>query len=224
MRNKNFQNENYVEKDEQVQKNVELKEALIKRANELVNSDQMEQGTEMMEMLMDEWKTAGFAGDQEDELWEQFQEAHKKFYDRKHEQWVQMKNNIYSIDDAQIELPSSNINNQNVDALNQSKIHQLTAAEQMNYEDTNYMTEIKTSEDGCLMDKDINLNMDASSNDGVTHSTDKKSKMEQIENANSVVEAIFAAQGKTKSDMNKVERALTEKSLVGAILTLLGKK
>ena len=63
------------------QKVVEAKEALIKE-------DDFKKATEKMTSLMDEWKASGNAGKKtDDELWERFNAARQKFYDRKHANW-----------------------------------------------------------------------------------------------------------------------------------------
>ena len=70
------------------QKVVEAKEALIKEAEKTSLSDDFKKATEKMTSLMDEWKASGNAGKKtDDELWERFNAARQKFYDRKHANW-----------------------------------------------------------------------------------------------------------------------------------------
>lgn len=59
----------------------ELKEALIKRAQEASTSTRWKDTSKEMKELMDEWKAAGNAGREEnDSLWEQFQSARQVFF------------------------------------------------------------------------------------------------------------------------------------------------
>ena len=70
------------------QKVVEAKEALIKEAEKISLSDDFKKATEKMTSLMDEWKASGNAGKKtDDELWERFNAARQKFYDRKRANW-----------------------------------------------------------------------------------------------------------------------------------------
>ena len=70
------------------QKVVDVKEALIKEAEKTSLSDDFTKATEKMTSLMDQWKVSGNAGKKtDDELWERFNAARQKFYDRKHANW-----------------------------------------------------------------------------------------------------------------------------------------
>lgn len=70
------------------EKNKAAKEELIKKAQELENSEEWRKTTKVFKELMDEWKKVGSCGHEEDErLWTQFHEANKTFYDRKKEHW-----------------------------------------------------------------------------------------------------------------------------------------
>lgn len=70
------------------QKVVDVKEALIKEAEKTSLSDDFKKATEKMTSLMDQWKVSGNAGKKtDDELWERFNAARQKFYDRKHANW-----------------------------------------------------------------------------------------------------------------------------------------
>ena len=73
------------------QKVVDAKEALIKEAEKASLSEDFKKATEKMNSLMTEWKNAGNAGKKtDDELWERFNSARQKFYDRKHANWENM--------------------------------------------------------------------------------------------------------------------------------------
>ena len=61
---------------------VKVKEELITKAEELADSTSWKKTTEAMDALMEEWKAAGYAGkEHNDELWDKFRAARKKFYD-----------------------------------------------------------------------------------------------------------------------------------------------
>ena len=61
---------------------VKVKEELITEAEELADSTSWKKTTEAMDALMEEWKAAGYAGkEHNDELWDKFRAARKKFYD-----------------------------------------------------------------------------------------------------------------------------------------------
>lgn len=61
---------------------VKVKEKLITKAEELADSTSWKKTTEAMDALMEEWKAAGYAGkEHNDELWDKFRAARKKFYD-----------------------------------------------------------------------------------------------------------------------------------------------
>lgn len=61
---------------------VKVKEELIAKAEELADSTSWKKTTEAMDALMEEWKAAGYAGkEHNDELWDKFRAARKKFYD-----------------------------------------------------------------------------------------------------------------------------------------------
>ena len=64
------------------------KEALIARAKELAETDNLNAATAEMNDMMEDWKAAGSAGREvDDQLWEEFQAARQVFYDRKHQAW-----------------------------------------------------------------------------------------------------------------------------------------
>jgi hypothetical protein len=60
---------------------VKVKNALIKKARAAAESTDWRAGGEAMRELMDQWKAAGHAGDQEDGLWTQLQAARQTFFD-----------------------------------------------------------------------------------------------------------------------------------------------
>lgn len=61
---------------------VKVKEELITKAEELADNTSWKKTTEAMDALMEEWKAAGYAGkEHNDELWDKFRAARKKFYD-----------------------------------------------------------------------------------------------------------------------------------------------
>ena len=67
------------------------KEALVKRAEELAQTDNLNKASKEVADLMEQWKQAGHAGrDMDDALWEKFQAARDIFYQRKHEAWEEM--------------------------------------------------------------------------------------------------------------------------------------
>ncbi len=78
---------------EQFVKNEELKKELIKKANDILNSDNFNKMTQEMNDLMEKWKEIGSAGRElDDQLWESFNAARQKFFDGKHQAWEEMQN------------------------------------------------------------------------------------------------------------------------------------
>lgn len=62
----------------------QAKQELIAKAAALCDSEEWQKTSEAFRVLMEEWKAAGSAGrDQEDSLWNQFNEHRQKFYDRR---------------------------------------------------------------------------------------------------------------------------------------------
>lgn len=69
-----------------------IKQELIDEARKVAEMENFNQGSEAMNDLMAQWKAAGSAGkDDDDALWDAFNEARQKFFDRKHEYWENMK-------------------------------------------------------------------------------------------------------------------------------------
>ena len=78
----------YAKRNELYKTTQAQKEDLIEKAKETANIENFNQGTQIMNDLMDAWKAAGSAGKVvDDQLWEQFQAARQVFYDRKHAHW-----------------------------------------------------------------------------------------------------------------------------------------
>ncbi len=88
----------YAKRDEIYDKNKALKEDLIAKAKEVSQSEQWKDATEKVKSLMDEWKKVGSAGRQtDDSLWEEFNAARQKFYDRKHDHWEAMNSRFEEV-------------------------------------------------------------------------------------------------------------------------------
>lgn len=95
----------YAKRDEIFDKNKQLKEALIEKAQEVSQSTQWKEATETVKSLMDEWKQIGSAGRQTDDaLWEKFNAARQTFYDRKHEHWESMHENFAKVREIKNDL------------------------------------------------------------------------------------------------------------------------
>ena len=70
----------------------ETKKDLIKQAKALMSSTDWNRATEAMKDLMTQWKAAGSAGKEKDDvLWEEFNVARNTFFDRKHTHWEDMQ-------------------------------------------------------------------------------------------------------------------------------------
>ncbi len=88
----------YAKRDEIYDKNKALKEDLIAKAKEVSQSEQWKDATEKVKSLMDDWKKIGTAGRQtDDSLWEEFNAARQKFYDRKHDHWEAMNSRFEEV-------------------------------------------------------------------------------------------------------------------------------
>lgn len=78
----------------ELEKNYEIKKQLADQAEELKNSTDWRTATEQFNQLMDQWKNTGrLSKEHGDELWEQFIQARRHFFDRKdqHRQQIQEK-------------------------------------------------------------------------------------------------------------------------------------
>ena len=95
----------FAKQKEFTQKIVDAKEELIKEAEKTSLSENFKKATEKMTSLMDSWKQAGNAGKKtDDELWEKFNAARQKFYDRKHENWVKQSSQFENAKKVKEEL------------------------------------------------------------------------------------------------------------------------
>lgn len=74
-------------------KAVETKEKLVAKAKELATSTEFKKTGEELNKLFEEWKQAGRSNDSkvDDELWKQFQEARKNFYDARDAYYKEMR-------------------------------------------------------------------------------------------------------------------------------------
>ncbi len=62
----------------------QIKQQLIQQAEALADSEEWNKTSEKLRKMMEEWKAAGFSGKQtDDQLWEAFNQARQKFYDRR---------------------------------------------------------------------------------------------------------------------------------------------
>lgn len=69
----------------------EVKENLIKEAQELADSTQWQKTSEKFRVMMDQWKAVGSAGrEHEDRLWNAFRESRQKFYDHRNAYYDQL--------------------------------------------------------------------------------------------------------------------------------------
>ncbi len=81
----------YAKRNEVYKEAQTIKENLVKRAQELAQTDNLNKASKEANELMDEWKKAGHAGrETDDKLWAEFQAARDIFYQRKHEAWEEM--------------------------------------------------------------------------------------------------------------------------------------
>lgn len=76
-----FQNavEKIESRKEKAIENAGIKESLVEKAKELVESTSWKETQETFRQLQDQWQEAGHAGDKENDLWESFKEARKEF-------------------------------------------------------------------------------------------------------------------------------------------------
>lgn len=69
----------------------QVKKELIKKAEALADSEEWQKTSDQLRKLMEEWKNAGFAGKEvDDQLWNEFNEARQKFYDRRSAAYAQI--------------------------------------------------------------------------------------------------------------------------------------
>lgn len=78
----------YAKRKEEYKGNEAVKKDLISQAQALVKSTDFAKATKEMEELMNKWKASGSAGrDNDDTLWNSFNEARQAFFNNKHEYW-----------------------------------------------------------------------------------------------------------------------------------------
>ncbi len=81
----------YSEKQrEKFEKSKALKRGLIEEAKGLVDSTQWNLTFEKQKELMERWKKSGYAAEENESLWEEFQEARKGFFDNRKKHFAQM--------------------------------------------------------------------------------------------------------------------------------------
>lgn len=82
----------YGKRNEGYRGNKEIKEDLIRQAKELADSDRFQQANKQMDDLMNQWRMVPSSGKESDDaLWNEFNEARKLFYERKHQHWEDMR-------------------------------------------------------------------------------------------------------------------------------------
>lgn len=86
------QDEYFVSMREKHEESAIKKAALIEEAIAIQNDENFKETSEKMRILMNEWKKAGSAGkDKEDILWNEFSQAREVFYDRQNEYFEKRK-------------------------------------------------------------------------------------------------------------------------------------
>lgn len=82
----------YAKRKNEYSLNEEMKKSLIAKAKGLVNPDNWNKATAEIEELMNEWRSTGSAGkDNDDSLWNEFNEARQAFFDNKHKYWEEIQ-------------------------------------------------------------------------------------------------------------------------------------
>lgn len=82
----------YGKRKEGYQINEKVKRNLIEEAKKVSQSSDWNKATKEMSELMTQWKAVGTSGkDSDDALWEEFNSARQAFFDRKHQNWEDMK-------------------------------------------------------------------------------------------------------------------------------------
>lgn len=95
----------YQKRREGYESNKAIKQELIDRANVILKSDNLNQATEEMNELMAQWKASGSAGKEtDDELWEAFNAARQKFFDKKHDYWENLQSKFDNAKQVKKEL------------------------------------------------------------------------------------------------------------------------
>lgn len=83
----------YAKRKEGFEANKQIKLELIEKAKKLSQTKDFNSATKQVNELMDEWKASGSVGSREDDdtLWNQFNEARQSFFDNKHQYWEEMQ-------------------------------------------------------------------------------------------------------------------------------------
>lgn len=83
----------YAKRREGFESNKAIKEELVRKTKAIMNSKDFNHATKLMNDYMAEWKTSGTVGNKEedDALWESFNEARQTFFDNKHKHWEETK-------------------------------------------------------------------------------------------------------------------------------------
>lgn len=82
----------YAKKNEAAKESEETKKEIIKKAKALTESNEKNVNAKMND-LMKEWKAAGNSKDREtdDSLWNEFSEARKAFFEKRHQDWEELQ-------------------------------------------------------------------------------------------------------------------------------------
>ena len=95
----------YQKRREGYENSQSLKQELIERAKVVCESNEWNKATQEMNDLMLQWKAAGSAGKEiDDALWESFNEARQKFFDRKHDHWENLQSQFENAKTVKQEL------------------------------------------------------------------------------------------------------------------------
>ena len=82
----------YEKRQENYNKNKEVKEDIVKRANDLLKATNLNVATKTLNDLFEEWKKSGSAGKEtDDELWAKFNEARQAFYTKRNAYYEEVK-------------------------------------------------------------------------------------------------------------------------------------
>lgn len=69
---------------------IEAKEALVARAEELQDSTSWKSTSDKMKELMQQWKESGYAGPENDRLWQAFHAAQQHFFERQKQHYAEL--------------------------------------------------------------------------------------------------------------------------------------
>ncbi len=87
---RNKRNKKYIQDQ---QHNAEQKRRLVSQAQELQHSQEWKTTSAAMKELMEQWKKIGNAGSENDSLWEEFQNARQRFYERQNSYFEELHKN-----------------------------------------------------------------------------------------------------------------------------------